>query len=332
MSELSCAGCGWTGPEDAFGWRDRENGRRRSRCRTCVAAQQARWYAGRAEAHRERNRTARSARYRENRQLVDQLKSRACADCGQRHPPEAMDFDHVRGSKTTDIGSAVWQLGADALMTEIAKCEVVCANCHRVRTTERLDVTAEDAGEVEQRPLGDPGSVESDDVGLTEAKRCAGCGLQRPLRDFHRHAGRPDGRQTFCKACKRAYNARYYRIHEEQQRQRVKPARRRLRLRRHSLLRSAVDQPCQDCARRFPPEAMDFDHVRGQKIGDISSLRYHALTGLTAEIAKCEVVCANCHRLRTRRRRLRRHRLERWVGPRGIEPRTVRLRVECSAS
>lgn len=63
--------------------------------------------------------------------------------------------------------------------------------------------------------------------------------------------------------------------------------------------------PCLDCGNRFPPECMDFDHIDSTtKIADISHLvvgRY-SWEKIEAEIAKCEVICANCHRIRTRKR------------------------------
>ena len=48
-----------------------------------------------------------------------------------------MDFDHVRGRKEFKISEAVqkaYALNIDNLHLEIAKCDVVCANCHRLRT------------------------------------------------------------------------------------------------------------------------------------------------------------------------------------------------------
>jgi hypothetical protein len=61
--------------------------------------------------------------------------ARGCTDCGYRTHPEALDFDHVDGKRFT-ISRAVahsW----DDLLAEIDKCEVVCSNCHRVRTAQR---------------------------------------------------------------------------------------------------------------------------------------------------------------------------------------------------
>lgn len=62
--------------------------------------------------------------------------------------------------------------------------------------------------------------------------------------------------------------------------------------------------PCMDCDGHFPAEAMDFDHVRGVKLGNISELLHLPGAELAAEIGKTELVCSACHRIRTRDRRL----------------------------
>lgn len=65
-------------------------------------------------------------------------KERKCTDCGFPGVrfPFVLDFDHVRGqSKKFNVGS--WRhaaLSISAIEQEIAKCELVCANCHRIRT------------------------------------------------------------------------------------------------------------------------------------------------------------------------------------------------------
>ena len=82
----------------------------------------------------------------------------------------------------------------------------------------------------------------------------------------------------------------------------AKNARKRLRLRQ--IMLEAKNVPCADCGRSYPPYVMDFDH-KGDKRGLVSQMPYGlSLTRLIAEMAKCEVVCANCHRLRTHRRLL----------------------------
>jgi SepF-like predicted cell division protein (DUF552 family) len=60
------------------------------------------------------------------------------------------------------------------------------------------------------------------------------------------------------------------------------------------------DSPCTDCGKRFPPECMDWDHVTGVKIMPVSRIRN--LRDFLIEIEKCDLVCANCHRIRTSNR------------------------------
>lgn len=51
-----------------------------------------------------------------------------------------MDLDHVRGEKRFKVSQAVqlaYAATIDGLIDEIAKCDVVCANCHRLRTEAR---------------------------------------------------------------------------------------------------------------------------------------------------------------------------------------------------
>jgi hypothetical protein len=64
-------------------------------------------------------------------------------------------------------------------------------------------------------------------------------------------------------------------------------------------LNSIKSVPCLDCKKNFPPYVMDFDHVKGTKKFSIGSEKTHALDTIKKEIEKCEVVCSNCHRIRT---------------------------------
>ena len=61
---------------------------------------------------------------------------RGCADCGYDEDPAALDFDHVSGMKLGAVSRMLNQ-AIDRILDEIEKCEVVCANCHRVRTVSR---------------------------------------------------------------------------------------------------------------------------------------------------------------------------------------------------
>ena len=73
---------------------------------------------------------------------------------------------------------------------------------------------------------------------------------------------------------------------------------------RHAVIDKLKSGPCTDCGKIFPPECMDFDHVRGQKLGNISKM---SLKRALEEVWKCELVCATCHRQRTLERRLDTH-------------------------
>jgi hypothetical protein len=71
--------------------------------------------------------------------VVIEKKNAPCADCGRKFPTEAMDFDHIRGIKKFSIARAVRQpVSMKQFLEEIEKCEVVCACCHRIRTTHRI--------------------------------------------------------------------------------------------------------------------------------------------------------------------------------------------------
>lgn len=80
---------------------------------------------------------------RENRRKIvpDQragLKGGMCKDCGGGYPPEAMDFDHRDpAEKKMEMSHAIRRASFRALLAEVAKCDLVCSNCHRVRTARR---------------------------------------------------------------------------------------------------------------------------------------------------------------------------------------------------
>lgn len=80
----------------------------------------------------------------------------------------------------------------------------------------------------------------------------------------------------------------------------------RHKIRRRDITRTAKDVPCLDCGQRFPHYIMDFDHRPGEMKAFAISARNSmnaSLDRLIAEIAKCDVVCSNCHRERTHQRK-----------------------------
>jgi hypothetical protein len=86
--------------------------------------------------HDPKNVEKRRAHKEANRTLLNDLKSKGCVDCGYKDL-RALDFDHLPGQRKLGNMSDLHKESQATLLAEIAKCEVVCANCHRIRTIER---------------------------------------------------------------------------------------------------------------------------------------------------------------------------------------------------
>ena len=94
--------------------------------------------------------------------------------------------------------------------------------------------------------------------------------------------------------------ARRWRANKGEQHRKYMETRRRNGIAFLALLK---DVPCLDCNNRYPHYVMEFDHVRGQKQFTISQHPRDSHKTLLAEVKKCDIVCANCHRIRTHNRR-----------------------------
>ncbi|MEK7551692.1 MAG: hypothetical protein AAB532_03775 [Patescibacteria group bacterium] len=72
--------------------------------------------------------------------FVNELKYKPCKDCGIIYPPYVMDFDYIKGQeKLNSVARLIHNGWSKAkLLEEMAKCDLVCANCHRIRTYKRL--------------------------------------------------------------------------------------------------------------------------------------------------------------------------------------------------
>ncbi len=89
------------------------------------------------EARRARKRA--KAQYDQRRIFFDEIKLQSgCVDCGYREHPVALQFDHLPGhEKKYTIAQMTNNIRMELVLAELAKCEVVCANCHAVRTLGR---------------------------------------------------------------------------------------------------------------------------------------------------------------------------------------------------
>lgn len=68
--------------------------------------------------------------------ILREVKAVPCKDCG-RHVPGQMTFDHIDPSTKKFTIAHGWYKSVQTLLAEIAKCEVVCGSCHRMREKRR---------------------------------------------------------------------------------------------------------------------------------------------------------------------------------------------------
>lgn len=134
-----CSGCGQErDTERDFAWKNKAKGTRQRWCKFCQAAANNRHYQSNKQIYLDRALTRNALVNTENKQrLYAYLSSHPCIDCGEADIL-VLEFDHVRGNKVTSIAnllkrSASWKV----IESEIAKCEVRCVNCHRIKTSER---------------------------------------------------------------------------------------------------------------------------------------------------------------------------------------------------
>lgn len=134
-----CPGCGEErDAEKDFAWKNKAKGTRQRWCRLCQAEANKTHYQNNKLLYLERATTRNARMHTENTQkLHAYLSEHPCIDCGCTDI-RCLEFDHVRGKKTANIAvllknAASWP----RIEAEIAKCEVRCANCHRIKTLER---------------------------------------------------------------------------------------------------------------------------------------------------------------------------------------------------
>jgi hypothetical protein len=126
----TCSACHVVKPAEEFNFKYRAKGLRHSYCRECGKRLTRSHYKHNKRSYLDRNTRA----YQRHRELIRQAKSRPCADCGVQYPYYIMDFDHRDGATKAFMLSDVSCATSKSLLREIAKCDVVCSNCHRERT------------------------------------------------------------------------------------------------------------------------------------------------------------------------------------------------------
>lgn len=89
------------------------------------------------ERAKKRSRGTYAKSFYKGKNFVDNYKKeRGCFCCGYNIHPSALDFDHINPEEKTMNVSQMLALNKDRLMVEIQKCQVLCANCHRIKTAD----------------------------------------------------------------------------------------------------------------------------------------------------------------------------------------------------
>lgn len=136
ITKKVCTRCSQEKDIQEFTFRNKQRGKRDTRCNVCTREIARDYYARHQEAFRARSaRRNRHARQTVEIQLLAYLKDKQCVDCGERDPV-VFEFDHVTGTKHFAISQIIgsWQPNWQRVIEEIAKCEIRCVNCHRRKT------------------------------------------------------------------------------------------------------------------------------------------------------------------------------------------------------
>jgi hypothetical protein len=131
-----CYRCGALKKVEDFSWRRRAKGQRDSFCRPCRSAYGREHYQANRQRYIDQAAASkRRLRVERTKRLIEFFATHPCVDCGETDPV-VLEFDHLH-DKSFNIGWGLCQRNWQAIVDEMDKCEVVCANCHRRRTARR---------------------------------------------------------------------------------------------------------------------------------------------------------------------------------------------------
>ena len=129
-------------------------------------------------------------------------------------------------------------------------------------------------------------------------KLCPSCGTEKPLSSFYsKQVKNGLAIQSYCKPCNAQYNKNYI----IQNKERTMLSHRNSKERKRAEAKKFItdykkDKPCTDCGKVYPHWIMQFDHLRDKVKGvSIMANNGQSIDTIKDEIAKCELVCANCH-------------------------------------
>ena len=131
-------------------------------------------------------------------------------------------------------------------------------------------------------------------------KLCIDCGEIKDIECFPNRGGAQSHLyKSYCIECGKARNLSYYHNNRDKQLANAKIRNDALREQSRAYVAEYFkNHPCVDCG-NADWRVLEFDHVRGSKLHNICDIMAKPIQLVIDEIAKCESVCANCHKIRT---------------------------------
>lgn len=130
-----CNSCGKEKDEEEFNWRYKALGIRHPTCRECQKPFRKNWYEGSAKERHLKNVKERKEEVRRlaREYVLSYLQTHPCIECDERDP-RVLEFHHrqEKDMAVSELVSGGYSIAT--IQAEIAKCDVLCANCHRKKT------------------------------------------------------------------------------------------------------------------------------------------------------------------------------------------------------
>lgn len=109
-------------------------------CKVCQRACQNAFYARNGGYQGKVKKSAIKIKGIKRDRVFDILRNSACLHCGESDPT-VLTFDHIdRSLKKNEVGTLVSQgYSWETIESEIAKCQILCANCHMRKTSKEMN-------------------------------------------------------------------------------------------------------------------------------------------------------------------------------------------------
>ena len=288
---LPCTRCRLFKPASEFPRRRRDGAQLQSWCRTCFATVKRAAYLADADARARARSRARRRRAALRANVRAFIAAHPCG-CGETSARRIRIVDSA--GKTTTAGRLVasgrsWR----KIEAQLQEASITCVMC---AGSPRLNETRAASARMRTTPSG-----------RTATRTCSRCGVEKPLAEFAPKYRAAPRASSWCRSCAAAYQEEWYLRNRDKVLARVAlnrtngPMPRVInfvevrRLRWEYLL----SHPCVDCGQN-DAMVLQFDHRSAKRAGINELLRAaEQWSDIFAEIAKCDVRCANCHRRRT---------------------------------